>query len=48
MAQLIKFFDARIVASWTPEEVEAAYDIFCKTLAIWRWMKKYDPREVAA
>jgi len=33
---------------WTPEEVEAAYDIFCKTLAIWRWMKKYDPREVAA
>lgn len=31
---------------WTPEEVEEAFEIFKNVLAIWRWMKNYDPREV--
>ena len=31
---------------WTPEDVEEAFEIFKNVLAIWRWMKNYDPREV--
>ena len=32
---------------WTPEEVEEGFEVFKHTLAIWRWMKNYDPREAA-
>lgn len=33
---------------WEPEQVEEAFEVFKQVLAIWRWQKKYDPREVAA
>ena len=32
---------------WAPEQVESAFEVFKHVLAIWRWQKKYDPREVA-
>jgi hypothetical protein len=33
---------------WEPGQVEEAFEVFKQVLAIWRWQKKYDPRELPA
>ena len=32
------------VSSYTPEQIRASYEVFRTVCALWRWMKKYDPR----
>lgn len=37
---------ARVEASWyTPQEVSAAWDAFKHAAELWRYLKKYDPRQ---
>jgi len=31
---------------WTKEDVAEAFEVFKNVMAIWRWQKKYDPRDV--
>lgn len=32
---------------WSKEDVADAFEVFKNVMAIWRWQKKYDPREVS-
>lgn len=34
--------------AWTCAEAVKGYEVFCHLVAVWCWLKKYDPREVAA
>ena len=33
--------------AWTCAEAVKGYEVFCHLVAVWCWLKKYDPREVA-
>ena len=33
--------------AWSCSEAVKGYEVFCHLVAVWCWLKKYDPREVA-